>query len=51
MVGRSESIGYMDIHPELTEKNIRKGIALHLAMPEQLHEGEEREGDCSILMG
>ncbi len=26
MVWRSEAIGYLDIHPELTEKNIRKGI-------------------------
>jgi hypothetical protein len=30
MVWRSESIGYMEIHPDLTEKNIRKGIALTL---------------------
>ena len=30
MVWRSESIGYMDIHPDLTEKNLRKGIALTL---------------------
>jgi hypothetical protein len=30
MVWKSESIGYMDEHPELTEKNIRKGIALTL---------------------
>jgi len=28
MVWRSESIGYMEAHPELTEKNIRRGIAL-----------------------
>ncbi|MEQ9591951.1 MAG: DUF4136 domain-containing protein [Cyclobacteriaceae bacterium] len=27
MVWRSESIGYMDVHPDLTDKNIRKGIA------------------------
>lgn len=27
MVWRSESIGYMDLHPDLSEKNIRKGIA------------------------
>ena len=30
MVWRSESINYMDLHPELSEKNIRKGIALTL---------------------
>ena len=30
MVWKSESIGYMDVHPELTKKNIRKGIALTL---------------------
>ena len=30
MVWKSESIGYMDVHPELTEKNIRRGIALTL---------------------
>lgn len=30
MVWRSESIGYMDVHPDLTEKNIRKGIATTL---------------------
>ena len=28
MVWRSETINYMDLHPELTAKNIRKGIAL-----------------------
>lgn len=26
MVWRSEAIGYMDLHPDLTAKNIRKGI-------------------------
>ena len=30
MVWRSESIGYLEAHPELTVKNIRKGIALTL---------------------
>ena len=30
MVWRSEAIGYMDIHPDLSEKNIRKGIATAL---------------------
>ena len=30
MVWRSESIGYMEAHPELSEKNIRRGIALTL---------------------
>jgi len=30
MVWRSEAIGYMDIHPDLTEKNVRRGIALTL---------------------
>lgn len=30
MVWRSEAIGYMDTHPDLSEKNIRKGIALAL---------------------
>jgi len=26
MVWRSEAIGYMDLHPDLSEKNIKKGI-------------------------
>ncbi|MBX2943094.1 MAG: DUF4136 domain-containing protein [Cyclobacteriaceae bacterium] len=30
MVWRSEAIGYMDINPDLSEKNIRKGIAIAL---------------------
>lgn len=30
MVWRSEAIGYMDVHPDLSEKNIRKGIAIAL---------------------
>ena len=30
MVWRSQSIGYMEVHPELTEKNIKRGIALTL---------------------
>jgi hypothetical protein len=30
MVWKAESIGYMDVQPELTVKNIRKGIALTL---------------------
>lgn len=30
MVWRSEAIGYMDVHPDLSEKNIRKGIATTL---------------------
>ncbi len=30
MVWRSEAIGYMDVHPDLSEKNIRKGIATAL---------------------
>lgn len=30
MVWRSEAIGYMDTHPDLSEKNIRKGIAIAL---------------------
>lgn len=30
MVWRSEAIGYMDVHPDLSEKNIRRGIAIAL---------------------
>ncbi len=30
MVWRSESIGYMDVHPDLSEKNIRRGIGTTL---------------------
>ncbi len=30
MVWRSEAIGYMDTHPDLSEKNIRKGISIAL---------------------
>ncbi|HEY5692559.1 MAG TPA: DUF4136 domain-containing protein [Cyclobacteriaceae bacterium] len=30
MVWRSEAIGYMDTHPDLSEKNIRNGIATAL---------------------
>ncbi|HNP08086.1 MAG TPA: DUF4136 domain-containing protein [Cyclobacteriaceae bacterium] len=30
MVWRSEAIGYMDINPDLSEKNIRRGISLVL---------------------
>ena len=30
MVWRSEAVGYMDTHPDLSEKNIRKGIAIAL---------------------
>lgn len=30
MVWRSEAIGYMDVHPDLSEKNIQKGIAITL---------------------
>ncbi|HPI81431.1 MAG TPA: DUF4136 domain-containing protein [Cyclobacteriaceae bacterium] len=30
MVWRSEAIGYMDVHPDLSERNIRKGIAIAL---------------------
>ena len=30
MVWRSEAIGYMDVHPDLSEKNINKGIATTL---------------------
>ena len=30
MVWRSEAIGYMDLHPDLSEKNVRKGIAYTL---------------------
>ena len=30
MVWRSEAIGYMDVHPDLSEKNIRKGITTAL---------------------
>jgi hypothetical protein len=30
MVWRSEAIGYMDVNPDLSPKNIRKGIAIAL---------------------
>jgi len=30
MVWRSEAIGYMDINPDLSEKNVRKGIGVTL---------------------
>ncbi len=30
MVWRSEAIGYMDLHPDLSEKNIRRGISIAL---------------------
>ncbi len=30
MVWRSEAIGYMDVNPDLSEKNLRKGIAIAL---------------------
>jgi hypothetical protein len=30
MVWRSEAIGYMDLHPDLSDKNIRKGIRVTL---------------------
>jgi len=30
MVWRSESIGYMDVHPEISMKNIRRGIKMTL---------------------
>lgn len=30
MVWRSEAIGYMDVHPDLSDKNIKKGIAVTL---------------------
>ena len=30
MVWRSEAIGYMDVHPDLSKKNIQKGIRLAL---------------------
>jgi hypothetical protein len=30
MVWRSEAIGYMDVNPDLSKKNISKGIAIVL---------------------